>query len=213
MRRSAASRSSRRADGLPPVRPAPRTSTRSTPRVFAATAICALSCAKHKPSSTQRWPRKPGARSHAAIGDGARGNSLSRGGRPDAICPLEEATRLGDDLAVAHVLQRLNAEQTPGQHRRMAVQPGDEFRLRRRGTDDKELLGLAERRSDVAMERGLSLVVGPRGAARFVVKMVRGVCGIHRLLVDVIGIEVNDAVLMMIDPDDGMIVRQATLRS
>jgi hypothetical protein len=61
----------------------------------------------------------------------ATGNLLSRGRRPDAVCPFEEAARLGDDLAIAQVLKRLDAEQTPGQSRRMAVQPGDEFRLRR----------------------------------------------------------------------------------
>src|SRR5580704_1260475 len=143
----------------------------------------------------------------------ATGNLLSRGGRSDAICLFEEATRLCNDLAIAHVLKRLDAEQTPGQSRRMAVQPGDEFRLRRRGTDDKKLLGLAERLGNIAIERGLSLVVGPRGAARFVVEMVRGVGGMHRLLVGGIGVEVEDARLVVIDTDDGEGVGQATLQS
>jgi len=115
VRRSAGSRSSRRAAGLPPVRPAPKTSTRSTPRVFAATAICELSCAKHKPSLTQRWRRKPRTRSRTAIDDGALGDPLSGRRRPDAICLFEEAARLGDDLVVAHVLKRLDAEQASGQ--------------------------------------------------------------------------------------------------
>ena len=100
-----------------------------------------------------------------------------------------------------------------GQCRRMAVQPGDEFRLRRRRADDEKFFRLAERRGNIAIEGGLSRVVGPRGAARFVVEMVRGVVGMHRLLVGVIGVEVDDAGLVVIDPNDGVGMGQATLRS
>jgi hypothetical protein len=43
--------------------------------------------------------------------------------------------------------------------------------------------------------------------------MVRGVGGMHRLLVGIIGVEVDDAGLVVIDPDDGVGVGQATLQS
>jgi hypothetical protein len=42
--------------------------------------------------------------------------------------------------------------------------------------------------------------------------MVRGMVGMHRLLVGVIGVEVDDAGLVVIDPDDGVGMGQATLR-
>jgi hypothetical protein len=37
--------------------------------------------------------------------------------------------------------------------------------------------------------------------------------GMHRLLVSVIGVEVDDAGLVVIDPNDGVEMGQATLRS
>jgi hypothetical protein len=42
--------------------------------------------------------------------------------------------------------------------------------------------------------------------------MVRRVGRMHRLLIGVIGIEIDDAGLMVIDPNDGVVVGQATLR-
>ena len=46
-----------RADGSRRARPAPKTSTRSMPRVSVEPIICAASWRKHRPSSMQRWPR------------------------------------------------------------------------------------------------------------------------------------------------------------
>jgi hypothetical protein len=45
------------------------------------------------------------------------------------------------------------------------------------------------------------------------VEMVRGMGGMHRLLFGVIGVEVDDASLVVIDPNDGVVVGQATLQS
>lgn len=131
---------------------------------------------------------------------------------PHAIRSFEKSARFGDKLSVGHLRQCLDAAQPLDHQRRLASQPRHEFCLRGRRPGDEKFLRLAERIGHVAIIRGLSPLMGTRSASRRMVQMAGWVCGMDDLLVGVIRIEVDNAGLMMIDPDDGMIVRgQATL--
>jgi hypothetical protein len=143
------------------------------------------------------------------VGEGVSSGAAtfsSYGLGPHAICTFEKSARFGDELFVRHLRQSFDAGQPLDHQRRLASQPRYEFGLRSRRAGDEKRFRLAERVGHIVIIRDFAPLMSTRRASRRVVQVAWWVRWVDDLLVGVIRIKVDNSSLVMIDPDDGMIM-------
>ena len=117
--------------------------------------------------------------------------------------------RVGDELLVGRVIHRLDSDDARLELRIVLERVMDELELRRRRPDDEDAPGGAELLRDGLEEavRVVRVVVdvlrhGPLGVA---MKMVRR--RVQRLLVEALGVDVEDARFAVVDPYGDVTIR------
>lgn len=120
---------------------------------------------------------------------------------PHLVCLLKVFYCIGDDLAIGGMIDGLDANYFGHQAMLMLVRIFDELKFRCRWTDDQNFHGIRERARDFLKK--FTIVLRMRlGAARIAwVLMVNWPMGFQCLLIHLVGVDVKDPRLAVIDPN------------
>ena len=130
----------------------------------------------------------------------------SLGSQP--VGALEVLAGMGDHLLVGGVVDRLDTDDLFAPGRIMGIEMLDELALGQPRSHDQHLAGIGDRLGDLVI---IMLVLGGMTvgiAAAVVMQMDMGVLGQDAQGLHILGIEMIHASLVMVDPDDGMVMGQ-----
>ncbi|HWE75692.1 MAG TPA: hypothetical protein VG328_21210 [Stellaceae bacterium] len=126
--------------------------------------------------------------------------------RRQAIGTGKETTRLGEQLVIRRMIHFFALDDVADYLGRVAFNVSDELVLRGPGTREKDCRRIAQGGNDIGIESRLVGYMGSGRASRLDMEMMRGIDRRDALTLVLIGVEMNDARLVMVDPSDGMIM-------